>query len=155
MLEWSSPREGTGRGGGRGAEGSLCPQVRRYRKLLLEKCLCSLREPSSTSVPSEAMEALAKVLAELRDGDMGSFFDAISEQCRAFFDHVSPQESLAGPGPQWGLRRCLPRTRVSTSEPPSRRCTGTCTQGSRSDLAPVIDCLILGSCTKKKRKSLF
>lgn len=71
--------------------------MRRYRKLLLEKCLCSLREPSSTSVPSEAMEALAKILAELREGDMGSFFDAVSEQCRAFFDNVSPQESLAGP----------------------------------------------------------
>lgn len=43
------------------------------------------------------MEALAKVLAELREGDMGSSFDAISEQCRAFFDSVSPRQSRAGP----------------------------------------------------------
>ncbi|XP_032968339.1 maestro heat-like repeat-containing protein family member 2A, partial [Rhinolophus ferrumequinum] len=69
-------------------------KVRRYRKLLLEKCLCSLREPSSTSMSSEAMEALAKILAELREGDMGSFFDAVSEQCRAFFDSESEQLRL-------------------------------------------------------------
>uniref|UniRef100_A0A8C3YTQ9 Maestro heat like repeat family member 2A n=1 Tax=Catagonus wagneri TaxID=51154 RepID=A0A8C3YTQ9_9CETA len=64
-------------------------KVRQYRKLLLEKCLCSLRGPVSTSVTSEGMEALAKVLAELREGDMGSAFDAISERCRAFFDNES------------------------------------------------------------------
>ncbi|XP_037380153.1 maestro heat-like repeat-containing protein family member 2A [Talpa occidentalis] len=64
-------------------------KVRRYRKLLLDKCLCSLREPGSTSVTSEGMEALAKILAQLREGDMGCFFDAISERCRAFFDNES------------------------------------------------------------------
>lgn len=100
MLEWSchpGRAQGAGEGVGGWAEGSLCPQVRRYRKLLLEKCLCSLRAPSSTSMPSEAMGALGKILAELREGDMGSFLDAVSEQCRAFFDSVSPRESLAGP----------------------------------------------------------
>lgn len=71
--------------------------MRQYRKLLLEKCLYSLRDARSTSVPSEGMEALAKILAELREGDVGSFFDAISEQCRSFFDNVSPDESLSGP----------------------------------------------------------
>uniref|UniRef100_A0A8D1FVC6 Maestro heat like repeat family member 2A n=1 Tax=Sus scrofa TaxID=9823 RepID=A0A8D1FVC6_PIG len=64
-------------------------KVRQYRKLLLEKCLCSLRGPVSPSVTSEGMEALAKVLAELREGDVGSAFDAISEQCRTFFDNES------------------------------------------------------------------
>ncbi|KAF5919344.1 hypothetical protein HPG69_010744, partial [Diceros bicornis minor] len=64
-------------------------KVRQYRKLLLEKCLCSLREPMSASVTSEGMEALAKILAELREGDVGSSFDAISEQCRAFFNNES------------------------------------------------------------------
>ncbi|XP_008136942.3 maestro heat-like repeat-containing protein family member 2A [Eptesicus fuscus] len=64
-------------------------KVRQYRKLLLEKCLYSLRDARSTSVPSEGMEALAKILAELREGDVGSFFDAISEQCRSFFDNES------------------------------------------------------------------
>nr|XP_044607410.1 maestro heat-like repeat-containing protein family member 2A isoform X2 [Equus asinus] len=64
-------------------------KVRQYRKVLLEKCLCSLREPMSTSVTSEGMEALAKILAELREGDVGSSFDAISEQCRAFFNNES------------------------------------------------------------------
>nr|KAF6496503.1 maestro heat like repeat family member 2A [Rousettus aegyptiacus] len=64
-------------------------KVRQYRKLLLEKCLCALREPGGTGVPSEGMEALARILAELREGDLGSSFDAISEQCRAFFDNES------------------------------------------------------------------
>lgn len=69
-------------------------KVRQYRKLLLVKCLSSLREPCSTSVSSEGMEALAKVLAELREGDVGSFFNAISEQCRAFFDNEREQLRL-------------------------------------------------------------
>ncbi|XP_006760727.1 PREDICTED: maestro heat-like repeat-containing protein family member 2A [Myotis davidii] len=64
-------------------------KVRQYRKLLLEKCLYALRDTCSTSVPSEGMEALTKILAELREGDIGSFFNAISEQCRSFFDNES------------------------------------------------------------------
>ncbi|KAF4022035.1 hypothetical protein G4228_013098 [Cervus hanglu yarkandensis] len=65
-------------------------KVRQYRKLLLEKCLSSLQGPSvSTSVTSEGLEVLAKVLVELREGDLGSAFNAISEQCRAFFDNES------------------------------------------------------------------
>ncbi|KAB0388173.1 hypothetical protein FD755_003129 [Muntiacus reevesi] len=65
-------------------------KVRQYRKLLLEKCLSSLRGPGvSTSVTSEGLEVLAKVLVELREGDLGSTFKAISEQCRAFFDNES------------------------------------------------------------------
>lgn len=83
-----------------GAEGALCPrQVRRYRKLLLEKCVCALREPGGTAVPSEGMEALARILAELREGDLGSSFDAISEQCRAFFDNVSADVGAWAGGP--------------------------------------------------------
>lgn len=73
--------------------------MRQYRKLLLEKCLDSLREPVNTSVTSEGMEALAKILAELREGDLGSSFGVICEQCRAFFDNVSLDYSLAGPWP--------------------------------------------------------
>ncbi|XP_011370660.1 maestro heat-like repeat-containing protein family member 2A [Pteropus vampyrus] len=64
-------------------------KVRQYRKLLLEKCLCALREPGGPGVPSEAMDALARILAELREGDLGSSLDAISERCRAFFDNDS------------------------------------------------------------------
>lgn len=85
-----------------GLKAPRAPQVRQYRKVLLEKCLCSLREPMSTSVTSEGMEALAKILAELREGDVGSSFDAISEQCRAFFNNVSPEESLSRPWPPPG-----------------------------------------------------
>uniref|UniRef100_A0A673U762 Maestro heat like repeat family member 2A n=1 Tax=Suricata suricatta TaxID=37032 RepID=A0A673U762_SURSU len=64
-------------------------KVRQYRKLLLEKCLGSLREPGGIGVPSEGMEALAKVLAELREQDVGSSLSIISAQCRAFFDNES------------------------------------------------------------------
>ncbi|XP_054426726.1 maestro heat-like repeat-containing protein family member 2A [Pteronotus mesoamericanus] len=64
-------------------------KVRQYRKLLLEACLGSLRGPAGTGVASAGLEALAQILAELREGDLGSFFDAVSEQCRSFFDHES------------------------------------------------------------------
>lgn len=64
-------------------------QVKQYRKLLLGACLRSLRVPVSTCVTAEGMEALTKILAELREGDVGSSFDTISEHCRLFFDDVS------------------------------------------------------------------
>ncbi|XP_021482933.1 maestro heat-like repeat-containing protein family member 2A [Meriones unguiculatus] len=64
-------------------------KVKQYRKLLLEKCLGSLQGQGSPSVMAEGMEALTKVLAELREGDIGSSFEAISEQCRSFFDNES------------------------------------------------------------------
>lgn len=76
--------------------------MRQYRKLLLEKCLGSLREPVVTSVTSEGMEALAKILAELREGDVGSSFGIISERCRAFFDNVSPDRGLTRSRPSLG-----------------------------------------------------
>ncbi|KAM7339674.1 hypothetical protein ACRRTK_000289 [Alexandromys fortis] len=69
-------------------------KVKQYRKLLLEKCLGSLQGQASCSVMAEAMEALTKVLAELREGDIGSSFEAISEQCRAFFDSESEMMRL-------------------------------------------------------------
>lgn len=84
------------------------PQVRQYRKLLLEKCLDSLREPVNSSVASEGMEALAKILAELREGDLGSSFSIICEQCRAFFDNVSLDDHLASPWPSGYGGRCSP-----------------------------------------------
>ncbi|XP_052048275.1 maestro heat-like repeat-containing protein family member 2A [Apodemus sylvaticus] len=62
-------------------------KVKQYRKLLLEKCLGSLQGQVSSSATAEGMEALTKVLAELREGDIGSSFEAISKQCRAFFDN--------------------------------------------------------------------
>ncbi|MEJ1272161.1 maestro heat-like repeat family member 2A [Cricetulus griseus] len=64
-------------------------KVKQYRKLLLEKCLGSLQGQVSCSVMAEGMEALTKILAELREGDIGSSFEPISQQCRAFFDNES------------------------------------------------------------------
>lgn len=71
--------------------------MKQYRKLLLEKCLGSLQGPVSSNTMAEGMEALTKVLAELREGDIGSSFEAISKQCRAFFDNVSADKSLPNP----------------------------------------------------------
>lgn len=68
--------------------------MKQYRKLLLEKCLGSLRGKVNSSVVAEGMEALTKILTELREGDLGSSFEAISEQCRAFFDNVSSVKSF-------------------------------------------------------------
>lgn len=67
--------------------------MKQYRKLLLELCLGSLRGAASHGVTAEGMEALTKVLAQLREGDVGPSFKAISEQCRLFFDHVSADKS--------------------------------------------------------------
>ncbi|XP_069868076.1 maestro heat-like repeat-containing protein family member 2A isoform X1 [Dipodomys merriami] len=64
-------------------------KVKQHRKVLLEKCLCSLRRAPSSCVAAESMEALTKILAELREGDMGSSFEAVCEQCRGFFDNES------------------------------------------------------------------
>lgn len=71
--------------------------MKQYRKLLLEKCLGSLQGQVSSSAMAEGMEALTKALAELREGDIGSSFETISKQCRAFFDNVSPDKSLPNP----------------------------------------------------------
>ncbi|XP_006866874.1 PREDICTED: maestro heat-like repeat-containing protein family member 2A [Chrysochloris asiatica] len=62
-------------------------KVKQYRKLLLEKFLCSLQDPVNTSVALEGMAALTKVLTELREGDIGPAFKAISEQCRVYFNN--------------------------------------------------------------------
>ncbi|XP_013012759.2 maestro heat-like repeat-containing protein family member 2A [Cavia porcellus] len=65
-------------------------KVKQYRKLLLERCLDSLRVATGSRVIVEGMEALTKVLAQLREGDVGSSsFKAISGQCRLFFDNES------------------------------------------------------------------
>ncbi|KAM6152765.1 LOW QUALITY PROTEIN: maestro heat-like repeat-containing protein family member 2A [Erethizon dorsatum] len=64
-------------------------KVKQYRKLLLEQCLGSLRGAAGSRVTAEGMEALSKVLAQLREGDVGSAFKAISVQCRLFFDNES------------------------------------------------------------------
>lgn len=101
-------------------------QVKQYRKVLLEKCLGALREPVSTSVTAEGMEALTKILAELREGDVGSSFDAMSEQCRIFFDNVSPMRasiSLFSEGVgtsqtlrnRWALQQKEPRLLLGAS----------------------------------------
>ncbi|KAL6070320.1 hypothetical protein STEG23_008574 [Scotinomys teguina] len=64
-------------------------KVKQYRKLLLEKCLDSLQRQGSSIVMAEGMEALTKIVSELREGDVGSSFESISEQCTAFFDNES------------------------------------------------------------------
>ncbi|KAM6155719.1 maestro heat-like repeat-containing protein family member 2A [Rhynchocyon petersi] len=61
-------------------------KVRKYKKRLLEKFLCCLREPTSICVASEGMASLTKILLELREWDLGSNFNTISQQCRTFFD---------------------------------------------------------------------
>nr|XP_020844720.1 maestro heat-like repeat-containing protein family member 2A [Phascolarctos cinereus] len=61
-------------------------KVKRYQKLLLKKFLCSLSDPVSTQVISETMVALTKVLGLMAEDDLGSSFEAISMQCRVFFD---------------------------------------------------------------------
>uniref|UniRef100_A0A8C5KPY9 Maestro heat-like repeat family member 2A n=1 Tax=Jaculus jaculus TaxID=51337 RepID=A0A8C5KPY9_JACJA len=64
-------------------------KVKQYRKILLEKCSGPLWGQASSSVTAEGMEALTKILPELRERDMGSSFEAISEKCRVFFDNES------------------------------------------------------------------
>ncbi|KAM6178441.1 maestro heat-like repeat-containing protein family member 2A [Rhynchocyon petersi] len=61
--------------------------VKKYQKLLLGKFLYCLQEPTNIHVVAEGMASLTKVLPELREWDLGSMFDNICRQCRAFFDN--------------------------------------------------------------------
>ncbi|KAM6178444.1 maestro heat-like repeat-containing protein family member 2A [Rhynchocyon petersi] len=61
--------------------------VKKYQKLLLGKFLYCLQEPTNIHVVAEGMASLTKVLPELGEWDLGSMFDNICRQCRAFFDH--------------------------------------------------------------------
>ncbi|KAM6178445.1 maestro heat-like repeat-containing protein family member 2A [Rhynchocyon petersi] len=62
-------------------------KVKKYQKLLLGKFLYCLQEPTNIHVVAEAMASLIKVLPDLREWDLGSMFDNICRQCRAFFDN--------------------------------------------------------------------
>ncbi|KAM6178430.1 maestro heat-like repeat-containing protein family member 2A [Rhynchocyon petersi] len=61
--------------------------VKKYQKLLLGKFLYCLQEPTNIHVVAEGMASLTKVLPELGEWDLGSMFDNICRQCRAFFDN--------------------------------------------------------------------
>ncbi|KAM6178412.1 maestro heat-like repeat-containing protein family member 2A [Rhynchocyon petersi] len=61
--------------------------VKKYQKLLLGKFLYCLQEPTNIHVVAEGMASLTKVLPELGEWDLGSMFDNICRQSRAFFDN--------------------------------------------------------------------
>lgn len=108
MWEWRGLCE-------QGALTTGCWQVRQYRKLLLEKCLGALREPDNASITSEGMDALAKILGQLHEGDLGAFFRTISEHCRVFFNNVRPTSSLLRLQPLGGPHMLLKRATASDS----------------------------------------
>ncbi|XP_039374653.1 protein maestro-like [Mauremys reevesii] len=61
-------------------------KVKKYKKFLLDILIGALHDVFSSEVIGESMKALAKVLKELKEKDIGSSFKDLTEQIRAYFD---------------------------------------------------------------------
>ncbi|XP_044851151.1 maestro heat-like repeat-containing protein family member 2B [Mauremys mutica] len=61
-------------------------KVKKYKKFLLDILIGALHDVFSSEVIGESMKALAKVLKELKEKDIGSSFKNLTEQIRAYFD---------------------------------------------------------------------
>ncbi|XP_029769453.1 maestro heat-like repeat-containing protein family member 2B [Terrapene carolina triunguis] len=61
-------------------------KVKKYKKFLLDILIGALRDIFSSEVIGESMKALAKVLKELKEKDIGSSFKDLTQQIRTYFD---------------------------------------------------------------------
>ncbi|XP_044871526.1 maestro heat-like repeat-containing protein family member 2B isoform X1 [Mauremys mutica] len=61
-------------------------KVKKYKKFLLDILIGALHDVFSSDVIGESMKALAKVLKELKEKDIGSSFKDLTEQIWAYFD---------------------------------------------------------------------
>ncbi|XP_026503687.2 maestro heat-like repeat-containing protein family member 2B [Terrapene carolina triunguis] len=60
----------------------------KYKKFLLDILIGALHDIFSSEVIGESMKALAKVLKELKEKDIGSSFKDLTQQIRTYFDDV-------------------------------------------------------------------
>ncbi|XP_030435205.1 maestro heat-like repeat-containing protein family member 2B isoform X3 [Gopherus evgoodei] len=61
-------------------------QVKKHKKFLLDILIGALHDIFSSEVIGESMKALAKVLKELKEKDIGSSFRDLTQQIRTYFD---------------------------------------------------------------------
>uniref|UniRef100_A0A674JGN4 Maestro/Maestro-like HEAT-repeats domain-containing protein n=1 Tax=Terrapene triunguis TaxID=2587831 RepID=A0A674JGN4_9SAUR len=61
-------------------------KVKKYKKFLLDILIGALHDIFSSEVIGESMKALAKVLKELKEKDIGSSFKDLTQQIRTYFD---------------------------------------------------------------------
>ncbi|XP_044851142.1 protein maestro-like [Mauremys mutica] len=67
--------------------------VKKHKKFLLDILIRALNDTSSSEVIGESMKALAKVLKELKEKDIGSSFRDLTQQIWTYFDSVYEQNS--------------------------------------------------------------
>ncbi|XP_039356339.1 protein maestro-like [Mauremys reevesii] len=68
-------------------------KVKKYKKFLLDILIGALHDIFSSEVIGESMKALAKVLKELKEKDIGSSFRDLTQQIRTYLDDVCEQNS--------------------------------------------------------------
>ncbi|XP_050805187.1 maestro heat-like repeat-containing protein family member 2B [Gopherus flavomarginatus] len=61
-------------------------KVKKHKKILLDILIGALHDIFSSEVIGESMKALAKVLKELKEKDIGSSFRDLTQQIRTYFD---------------------------------------------------------------------
>ncbi|XP_039355268.1 protein maestro-like [Mauremys reevesii] len=61
-------------------------KVKKHKKFLLDILIKALNDTSSSEVIGESMKALAKVLKELKEKDIGSSFKDLTQQIQTYFD---------------------------------------------------------------------
>ncbi|CAM5116895.1 unnamed protein product [Natator depressus] len=62
-------------------------KVKKHKKFLLVILIRALSDPFSSEVIGESMKAVAKVLKELKEKDIGSSFRDLTQQIRTYFDN--------------------------------------------------------------------
>nr|XP_032650974.1 protein maestro-like [Chelonoidis abingdonii] len=71
-------------------------KVKKHKKFLLDILIGALHDIFSSEVIGESMKALAKVLKELKEKDIGSSFRDLTQQIRTYFDDEDEGSSLNG-----------------------------------------------------------
>ncbi|CAM4677200.1 unnamed protein product [Lepidochelys olivacea] len=62
-------------------------QVKKHKKFLMVILIRALRDPFSSEVIGESMKAVAKVLKELKEKDIGSSFRDLTQEIQTYFDN--------------------------------------------------------------------
>ncbi|CAM4677624.1 unnamed protein product [Lepidochelys olivacea] len=70
-------------------------KVKKHKKFLIVILIRALNDPFSSEVIGESMKAVAKVLKELKEKDIGSSFRDLTQQIRTYFDNICDQNSPA------------------------------------------------------------
>uniref|UniRef100_A0A452GMG6 Maestro/Maestro-like HEAT-repeats domain-containing protein n=1 Tax=Gopherus agassizii TaxID=38772 RepID=A0A452GMG6_9SAUR len=66
--------------------GCILDHVKKHKKFLLDILIGALHDIFSSEVIGESMKALAKVLKQLKEKDIGSSFRDLTQQIRTYFD---------------------------------------------------------------------